>query len=278
MVVGIIAILIAILLPALNKARDQAKRAACLSNLRQLGQISHLYAAENRGWFPYRSQFSPWPAQAMWSQNGSGLPAPDPTGIGDMRKLWARYVSGFRLGEPGTDDPNGRPSPIMYCPATDGTDVVNRIDNNNWPGKTGFPESGFYLVGYSYFGNYGNGATGAMPGGPTTVYMGGRVSIGKPVYARKNKDKSSIPLWGDTLEDKSFSPGQAGGTYWYNAHTRAGATQFSKIPPLGIHCVTVDGSARWYAWSADPQKSELEYFIRKFPGSNPGFMWGKPNR
>jgi prepilin-type N-terminal cleavage/methylation domain-containing protein/prepilin-type processing-associated H-X9-DG protein len=52
-VIGIIALLIAILLPALNKARDAAKTAACLSNLRQIGQAMHGYAASYRGYLPF---------------------------------------------------------------------------------------------------------------------------------------------------------------------------------------------------------------------------------
>jgi prepilin-type N-terminal cleavage/methylation domain-containing protein/prepilin-type processing-associated H-X9-DG protein len=43
-VIGIIAVLIGLLLPALSKAREQSKRTACLSNLRSLGQAMLMYA------------------------------------------------------------------------------------------------------------------------------------------------------------------------------------------------------------------------------------------
>lgn len=49
-VVGIIAILIGLLLPALNKARAQANSIKCMSNLRQISEALFAYSAENSGW------------------------------------------------------------------------------------------------------------------------------------------------------------------------------------------------------------------------------------
>ena len=51
-VVAIIAILAAILLPALGRAREAARRASCASNLKQWGTIYKIYSGENRGEFP----------------------------------------------------------------------------------------------------------------------------------------------------------------------------------------------------------------------------------
>ena len=49
-VIGIIALLIAILLPALNKAREQSRLVKCLSNLKQIGLACATYTAENKGY------------------------------------------------------------------------------------------------------------------------------------------------------------------------------------------------------------------------------------
>ena len=51
-VIGIIALLISILMPALSKARDAANKTQCLSNLRQLGVAFMMYANENKQRFP----------------------------------------------------------------------------------------------------------------------------------------------------------------------------------------------------------------------------------
>src|SRR5690349_17987877 len=48
-VIGIIAVLIGVLLPALNKARENANRTACLSNMHQLTTGWMMYANENHG-------------------------------------------------------------------------------------------------------------------------------------------------------------------------------------------------------------------------------------
>ncbi|HQY87992.1 MAG TPA: prepilin-type N-terminal cleavage/methylation domain-containing protein [Tepidisphaeraceae bacterium] len=51
-VIGIIALLISILLPALNRVRETANRAKCASNLSQIGKAMIIYGNENRGLFP----------------------------------------------------------------------------------------------------------------------------------------------------------------------------------------------------------------------------------
>jgi prepilin-type N-terminal cleavage/methylation domain-containing protein/prepilin-type processing-associated H-X9-DG protein len=55
-VIGIIALLIAMLLPALNRAREQAKTVQCASNLRQIWQLAAIYSSENQNWvMPYNT-------------------------------------------------------------------------------------------------------------------------------------------------------------------------------------------------------------------------------
>ena len=58
-VIAIIAILAGLLLPALAKAKDSGRRAACTGNLRQIGIAIHAYAQDHSGWMPYGPQAPP---------------------------------------------------------------------------------------------------------------------------------------------------------------------------------------------------------------------------
>jgi prepilin-type N-terminal cleavage/methylation domain-containing protein/prepilin-type processing-associated H-X9-DG protein len=62
-VIAIIALMAALLFPALNRAKESGRRAACASNLRQLGVALAIYAGENEGSFPLVTLTNRWPAQ-----------------------------------------------------------------------------------------------------------------------------------------------------------------------------------------------------------------------
>ncbi|MEI8196108.1 MAG: prepilin-type N-terminal cleavage/methylation domain-containing protein [Phycisphaerae bacterium] len=95
-VVAIIALLISILLPALNKAREQAKRVVCLSNMRQCSLEMSYYAYNNGDQVPLRYGWSDKSySNAAWRVNsGSDDPALNtpPGAWGYMTDLGLLYL------------------------------------------------------------------------------------------------------------------------------------------------------------------------------------------
>ena len=78
-VIAIIAILAAMLLPSLARAKESGKRISCLNSLRQLGIASQLYVGDNQGYYPPRSPATRWPNAFYddYGKNVSMLLCPD---------------------------------------------------------------------------------------------------------------------------------------------------------------------------------------------------------
>lgn len=135
-VIGIIALLISILLPALNKAREQANSIKCASNMRQLYLDAMMYVQDNNGQFFY-------PPTAQASESASYYPnglymMGNNSAMVDFTNNPNTNSGSTAYNQPGTFLPylaNGSNSPdarmaIFNCP-TDMADGSDRIANTN---------------------------------------------------------------------------------------------------------------------------------------------------
>jgi prepilin-type N-terminal cleavage/methylation domain-containing protein len=107
-VIAILAILAALLLPALSSAKEKGRRAVCLSNLRQIGIATHTYAHDHGGLIPYGPKAPPFTSPANFYPS-SGAPTSllslqtgTPVGLG---LLLAQHLA-------------AQPK-VLFCPSTD---------------------------------------------------------------------------------------------------------------------------------------------------------------
>jgi prepilin-type N-terminal cleavage/methylation domain-containing protein/prepilin-type processing-associated H-X9-DG protein len=115
-VIAIIAVLIALLIPAVQKVREAANRMSCVNNLKQIGLALHQFH-DARGKFPPGQVQGPYPqAGVNWTtQHGWAvfiLPHIE------QQPLWALYRLDVMLYEPLNQDVVARPLKIFWCPST----------------------------------------------------------------------------------------------------------------------------------------------------------------
>src|SRR5687768_17105257 len=72
-VIGLIALLISMLLPALGKVRAAANSTACTSNLRQMGTAWTMYVSEHKGMLPHYIWSTPLTPDRAWRSYWPGM-------------------------------------------------------------------------------------------------------------------------------------------------------------------------------------------------------------
>ena len=129
-VIGIIALLLALLLPTLGRARESANRAACLSNLRQVHQTFLFYALEYRDQVPLGYRLNPTPSKQFNSM------------------VYSQTTSQFTLFGWLYNARLMRQPQVFYCPSENDPRQQFNTQPNPWPISMGVPPAQNVYAGY----------------------------------------------------------------------------------------------------------------------------------
>jgi prepilin-type processing-associated H-X9-DG protein/prepilin-type N-terminal cleavage/methylation domain-containing protein len=230
-VIGIIALLIAILLPALSKARAQSLQVACMSNLRSMGQALVMYTNDTKYYPGCYSvgggiDFAIWPTRLRWAMRTSP-------------------VTGGVAGQTG----GGGLEKLFWCPASDPGlqwQVSYGAPGGNYATdvQTGFGyDKGEFLlerhIRFSYA--YNDWGLGNVTSDITQLKgLGGDVRPGyNELKASRVKVASEMIAIGDSA---------AGGGEWnFNLDPLEAPQYPSKIHREGANILFCDGHVAWYS-------------------------------
>jgi prepilin-type N-terminal cleavage/methylation domain-containing protein len=267
-VVAIIALLISILLPSLQSAREQGKRTVCLSNMGQLGKGSHGYAVDDN-----REQIIPihqsnvtrlhargfvgnwgWRTAANFACGGR---TPQKPMIADggaiievmLDKHWSddalanpwgaptRPLNRYIYGDIGAREVKNLP--LFHCPSDTGYYYVFDPSISSDPSDYDFPLQSAGIPCYDFVGNSYRVNTCGVLWTAGSVLMRGTLSVGAKGHASSAiENPARVPLYSDPL------------FYWWSRQA-IGAPALEEKMQLGWHkkimsdnVVFCDGSAR----------------------------------
>jgi prepilin-type N-terminal cleavage/methylation domain-containing protein len=104
-VIAIILFLVGLLMPALQRVKETAKNAKCVSNMRQLSMATFMYAADNDGFAPY--EIKTIVANDLFTKRSHAVGDKTYEDYYPKNKWFAEYLPG---GE------EGKMNPVAYCP------------------------------------------------------------------------------------------------------------------------------------------------------------------
>lgn len=222
-VIGIIAILIAILMPALSRARDHANRIKCMSNLRSIMQGVVMYASQNKSYLPYPN----------WGGNPPGTPGwlYDNPGWGN----WSSYNGQSYPGD--ADGPNW-----IFFEEGAIQKLIKAREVFKCPMHTDRQSDGPTEKYTSYLMN---GATNDFGGKPYPVT---RFQVMDIIFWESGESNLARSLYGIP----PFNDGSSEGTEWISDRHGSRGRETGKGRPTGnggasIGCV--DGHVEWMAYT-----------------------------
>lgn len=149
-VIAIIGILAAILLPALGRAREAARRASCANNLKQFGLVFKMYSGEARGQF-----FPPFATSRSIDSPGGNKAKYVPA----METLYPEYFSDIHIYFCPSDSTTGDIDKFIkepdgaWCVHTPGHPQFGKFDPDAVGNTAGFMENiGTSIHSYVYYG------------------------------------------------------------------------------------------------------------------------------
>lgn len=245
-VISIIALLVAILLPALSAARQSAINAQCKSNNKQLAIAATAFATENKGKFVARD---------IASSKYAG-------GFKQGNETWAEPFLEFMAGS--YDD---LPE-LVLCPNSN-----NR--GETW-GDTAKPL--WRLSDYAYYPTYYERISGDFGGNGQPAHWVAVDDNGDTIKTATGlEDTSDAPLFGDALYERnnlwsvsSHPVGNATGTNTFAEEAVTNSITAYGTEPAGGNQAHVDGSVQWYDFA------EYEVAASGFFGGNPQHYWVEP--